>query len=144
MIMNVITTTHLSIAYLKPISYHLGNIEHSNIYDDIIRIFSALLAICAGSSLVTGKFPPKDQWRGALMFSLICAWLNGWVNYGDAGDLRRHRAHYDVVVRTVHQRKLNGWLFLTSALVCVCHWIRAWAERPKQPISPTLQKIVLS
>ena len=25
-------------------------------------------------------FPHKDQWRGALMFSLICAWINGWVN----------------------------------------------------------------
>ena len=42
--------------------------------------------------------PHKDQWRGALMFSLICAWMNGWVNNGEAGDLRRHRAHYDVTV----------------------------------------------
>ena len=32
------------------------------------------------------------------MFSLICAWINGWVNNGDAGDLRRNRAHYDVTV----------------------------------------------
>ena len=39
-----------------------------------------------------------DQWRGTLMFSLICAWTNGWVNNQDAGDLRRHRAHYDVTV----------------------------------------------
>ena len=31
----------------------------------------------------------KDQWRGALMFSLICAWINGWVNDRDAGDLRK-------------------------------------------------------
>ena len=28
-------------------------------------------------------------------FSLICAWINGWVNNGEAGDLRRHRAQYD-------------------------------------------------
>ena len=40
----------------------------------------------------------KCQWRGALMFSLIWAWLNGWVNNREAGDLRRHRAHYDVTV----------------------------------------------
>ena len=40
----------------------------------------------------------KDQWRGALMFSLICTWINGWVNNGKAGDFRRHRAHYDVTV----------------------------------------------
>ena len=32
------------------------------------------------------------------MFSLICARVNGWVNNGEAGDLRRHRAHYDVTV----------------------------------------------
>ena len=42
--------------------------------------------------------PHKGQWRGALMFSLICVWINGWVNNREAGDLRRHRAHYDVIV----------------------------------------------
>ena len=42
--------------------------------------------------------PHKGQWRGALMFSLICAWINGWVNNREAGDLRRYRAHYDVSV----------------------------------------------
>ena len=24
--------------------------------------------------------PHKKQWRGVLMFSLICVWINGWVN----------------------------------------------------------------
>ena len=42
--------------------------------------------------------PHKGQWRGTLMFSLICAWINRWVKTGEAGDLRRHRAHYDVIV----------------------------------------------
>ena len=42
--------------------------------------------------------PHKGQWCGALMFSLICVWINGWVNNREAGDLRRHRAHYDVTV----------------------------------------------
>ena len=42
--------------------------------------------------------PHKGQWRGALMFSLICVCINGWVNNREAGDLRRHRAHYDVIV----------------------------------------------
>ena len=32
------------------------------------------------------------------MFSLICAWTNGWVNNRDTGDLRRHHAHYGVTV----------------------------------------------
>ena len=50
---------------------------------------------------LTGHFfisPHKGQWREALMFSLICAWINSWVNNGEAGDLRRHCAHYDVIV----------------------------------------------
>ena len=42
--------------------------------------------------------PRNYQWRGALMFSLICAWRNAWINNREAGDLRRHRAHYDVIV----------------------------------------------
>ena len=42
--------------------------------------------------------PHKDQWRGALMFSLISIWINGWVNNREAGDLRRYRTHYDVIV----------------------------------------------
>ena len=40
----------------------------------------------------------QGQWRGALMFSLICVWINGWVNKREAGDLRRHCTHYDVIV----------------------------------------------
>ena len=36
--------------------------------------------------------PHKGQWRGALMFSLICALINHWVNTREAGDLRRHRS----------------------------------------------------
>ena len=42
--------------------------------------------------------PHKGQWRGALMFSLICVWINGWVNKYEAGYWRRHRGDYDVIV----------------------------------------------
>ena len=42
--------------------------------------------------------PHKGQWRGALMFSLISTWMNGWINNHEAGDLRRHQAHYGVFV----------------------------------------------
>ena len=48
--------------------------------------------------------PHKGQWRGALMFSLICAWINGWVNNREAGDLRRRRTYYDVTVMNNVQR----------------------------------------
>ena len=42
--------------------------------------------------------PHKGQWRGALMFTLIYARINGWVNKREAGDLGRNRAHCDVIV----------------------------------------------
>ena len=42
--------------------------------------------------------PHKGQWRGALMFSSICAWTNDWVDNRDAGDVRRHRPNYDVTI----------------------------------------------
>ena len=42
--------------------------------------------------------PLKDQWRRALMFSLICACINGWVNNRETGNLGCHRTHYDVIV----------------------------------------------
>ena len=38
---------------------------------------------------VTGH---KGPWRGALLFSLICAWTNGWANNRGARELRRHCA----------------------------------------------------
>ena len=44
------------------------------------------------------NYPPKGQWRGALMFSLICVWTNSWVNNRETGDLRRHHAYYAVSV----------------------------------------------
>ena len=63
-----------------------------------METFSALLALCAGNSPVPVNSPHKGQWRGALMFSLICARINGWVNNRKAGDLRRHSGHYGVDV----------------------------------------------
>ena len=63
-----------------------------------METFSVSLAICAGNSPVPVNSPHKGQRRRALMFSLICVWINDWVNNGETGDLRRYRAHYDVTV----------------------------------------------
>ena len=49
----------------------------------------------------------KGHWRGALMFSLICACINGWVNNREAGDLRRSHAYYNVIV-TVYRSRTSG------------------------------------
>ena len=63
-----------------------------------METFSASLTFCAGNSPIPVNSPHNGQWRGALMFSLICAWITIWVNNREAGDLRRHRGHYDVNV----------------------------------------------
>ena len=74
--------------------------------------FDALLAICVGNSPLNS--PRKDQLRGALMFSLICAWINGWVNNREAGDLRRFRANYDVIVM-----RLNSLPWTPLSQICI-------------------------
>ena len=58
--------------------------------------FSTLLALSVNS-------PHKGQWRRTLMFPLICAWTNGWVNTRDADDSRSHRVRYDPTVMKWHQ-----------------------------------------
>ena len=69
-------------------------------YDDVIKWkhFPRYWPFVRGIHRWPRRSPHKGQWRGALMFSLICAWINGWVNNREAGDLRRHRAYYDVSV----------------------------------------------
>ena len=75
-----------------------------------METFSALLALCAGNSPVPVNSPHKGQWRGALMFSLICVRINDWVNNREVGDVRRHRGHYDVSVmnHSCYKRDPNG------------------------------------
>ena len=52
----------------------------------------------------------KGQRRGALMFSFICVWINGWVNNREADNLRYYRAHYGVTVMSFisKPRMVNG------------------------------------
>ena len=87
-----------------------GNSHH-------METFSALLAFCywpfvLGIHWSPVNSPHKGQWRGALMFSLICARINGWANNREAGDLRHHRAHYDIIVMR------QGLVYLTIAQLC--------------------------
>ena len=78
-----------------------------------METFSALLAICAGNSPIPGEFPThKGQWRGALMFSLICVWINGWVNNGKTGDFRRSRP--------LCRHRNVFWIFLNITYIAIC------------------------
>ena len=62
--------------------------------------------------------PHKGKRRRALMFSLICAWINGWVNKGEAGDLRRHRTHYDVSAKYSDKNAILTPCFFAEVSVC--------------------------
>ena len=82
--------------------------------------------------------PHKGQWRRALMFSLICVWINGWVNNRDSGDLRRHRAHYDVIVMYR--------IMITSRILFGSYPFVLYGEialKPKVIISPEVEEFVL-
>ena len=75
------------------------------IHDDVIkwkkfRVTGPLCGEFTGHRLPVNS-PHKGVGRGALMISLIGTWTNGWVNNRDAGDLRRHRAHYYVTVMCI-------------------------------------------
>ena len=71
-----------------------------NNHDDVIKWkqFPRYWPFVRGIHRSPVNSPHKGQWRGALMFSLICVWINGWVNNGEAVDLRRYRAHYNVTL----------------------------------------------
>ena len=69
-------------------------------HDDVItwKLFPRYWPFVRGIHRSPVNSPHKGHWRGALMFSLLCAWINGWVYNVEAGKLRRHCAHYDVIV----------------------------------------------
>ena len=64
-----------------------------------METFSASLALCVGHSPVTREFPAqRPVTRSFDVLFFICAWTNGSANNRDAGDLGRHRIHYDITV----------------------------------------------
>ena len=69
-----------------------------------METFSALLAICAGNSPVTGEFLTQRP-----VTRNFDARMNGWVNNREASDLRRYRVHYDVIVMIYRGRTLLTW-----------------------------------
>ena len=91
--MNLIRNTSSEITLLTLL-------PHSPIHDDVIKWkrFPRYWPFVRAIHRFPVNSPHKGQWRGALMFSLICVWISGWVNNREAGDLRRYRAHYDVTV----------------------------------------------
>ena len=69
-------------------------------HDDVIKWkhFPRYWPFARGIHWSPVNSPHQGQWRGALMFSLICVSINNWVNNRESGDLRRYRAYCDAIV----------------------------------------------
>ena len=77
------------------------------------NIFGVTGPMCG---VFTGKFLSQRPVTRALMFYFSCAWINDWVKNREAGDFRRHRAHYDVTVMSLY------WAYwpLTDPIIARC------------------------
>ena len=62
------------------------------------------------------NFTHKGQWRRALMFTLICVWINGCVNNREAGYLRRYCTHYGVTVMSWRLKSLTHRVFFQQLI----------------------------
>ena len=105
--------TVVAVGYMPSILLFPSPVTRYSRWRHQMETFSALLAICAGNSPATGKFPAQRPVTRSFDVSMICVWINGWVNNRDAGDLRRHHTHYDVTV--MHFPRLHGH---TRSLAC--------------------------
>ena len=97
-----ISTMHIVLLRVALLWLHNESYMMTSSNGDIFRVTGPLW----------GEFTGHRQWRGALMFSLICASTKGRGNYGDPGDLRRHRAYHDVTVMCT----LRWYFYSHSAL----------------------------
>ena len=84
-------------------SYRASLPVHRNAPDDVIkwkhfpRNWPFVRGIHRSRWIPHTKASDAELW----CFSLICVWINGWVNNREAGDLRRDRGHYDVIVMSL-------------------------------------------
>ena len=60
-------------------------------------IFRVTGPLC-GEFAAPGDFPAQRPVTRSFDVFFICAWINDWVNNHEAGDLRHHRGHYDIIV----------------------------------------------
>ena len=105
MIINIIQGSHsannqLWVHMIRKVTMVRASVETKYVHDDVIKWkhFPRNWPFVRRIHRSPVNSPHKGQWRGALMFTLICVWINGWVNNREAGDLRRYRGHYDVIV----------------------------------------------
>ena len=82
--------------YRSTMSYSSSKNHFARSHDDVIKwkFFVRYWPFVRGIHRSPVNSPHKGQWRGALVFFFICV----WVNNRKAGDLRRYRAHYDIIL----------------------------------------------
>ena len=99
------------------------------IHDDVIKWkhFPRYWPFVRGVHRWPVNSPHKGQWRTALIY-FVCVWINDWINNRETGDLRRHRAHYDVIVLFIvwenaiaTSYNLKQWWPTSLTLVCVSY-----------------------
>ena len=94
----------------KPVNFNWAVVQMILQHDDVIKwkhfhVTGYLCGAFTGPWRISHtKTSDVELW----FFSLICAWINGWVNNGEIDDLTRHLAHYDVTVM--------GFLFISDKL----------------------------
>ena len=102
------------------------------------NIFRVTGPLC-GESTGHRWIPRTNASDAELWCFFICAWINGLVYNREAGDLRRHRAHYDVTVMTTgncHTETYTCRIWSWSPMPCEKHGPRDsvdknWGPRPR-------------
>ena len=80
----------------------------------------------------------KGLWRGALLFPLIRAWVNGWANNHEAGDLTPHLAYYDVTLMIYLPESFHSNMNLPTSVVSILIYIYLPVSFPYQWVFTSL------
>ena len=114
----------------------VGGSQHKGPHDDVIKwkYFPRYWPFVRGIHRSPVNSPHKGQWRGAFMFPLVCAWINRSVNNREAVDLRRYRAHYDVIIMC---NAVFSVFILASASCCGLFGLHGprWPLSKKSPLN---------
>ena len=95
-------------SFEDPIKRYISVFMMASSNGGIFRVIGPLWGESTGHPWIVDS-SHKDQWRGALMFFLTCAWTNGWANNRDPGDLKHHGTHYDVTEMVMNRRHFR-WM----------------------------------
>ena len=97
---------------------------NANNHDDVIKWkhFPPYWPFVCGIHWSPVNSHHKIQWCGALKFSLISVWRNGWVNNRDAGDVRCHRTHYEVTIMTPLQLRQCLFNCISWQFIIIVSW----------------------